>query len=72
MRYRAGCDCTDFDGVFYSRDQEAELDGAVIHSVHLVPLETPALIPAQSEVSAPAAAPKAKTTARKKTKEAEA
>lgn len=71
MRYRAGCDCTDFDGVFYSRDQEAELDGAVVHSAHLKPMEAPVIGSEQLE-PAPVAEPEAKAPAKRKTKGAKA
>ncbi|WOL39590.1 hypothetical protein RAH42_10660 [Pyramidobacter sp. YE332] len=70
MRYRAERDCTDFDGRFYARGQEADLSPETAHSDHLIPLETdPAPEPEETETESEEkeAAPK---KARRKTKQA--
>ena len=69
MRYRAECDCTDFDGRFYARGQEADLSPETLHSDHLIPLEAdsaPELEETEPEEEKEAA-PK---RARRKTKQA--
>ena len=69
MRYRAERDCTDFDGRFYARGQEADLSPEMAHSDHLVPLEAdsaPELEETEPEEEKEAATKRA----RRKTKQA--
>lgn len=75
MRFRAERDCTDFDGRFFARGQEADLSSETAHSSHLILLEADT-VPGPEEVGSTdepieetAQEPAPKKT-RKKTKQA--
>ena len=70
MRYRAECDCTDFDGRFYARGQEADLSPETLHSDHLILLEFDTVPEPEEMEPEPEEKEIAPKRARKKTKQA--